>query len=508
MLSEPFDMFGVTVVGLSVLRAGIGHGSCGLTRAKRPAFPWLAVAVLCTSCAGAPPRPASVDLPPSFERAPAAQAPWPSQQWYRGFSSDELTALVEAAAKGNLDVSEARARVAQADARARQAGAAILPAVDALGNVNYLAGHSSSSGSGHETDWSALLSASYEIDFWGKNRAALSAATYAAAASRAERDTLALTTLAGVADGYFDVLALRERLAIARSNLEAARHVLEVVQARFDAGLASPVDLATQRAALASAELIVPDLEQRQVEALAALALLLGRAPEGFAVKEQSLAPLQEPPVGAGLPSELLTRRPDIAMAEANLQSAHADVTAARAALYPSISLTAQAGVQNPALNAAVLSLPGTGPTVNLGASVVQAIFNHGRLRAVQAEAEAKDEELLAAYRAAILAALRDVETALSAEQHLNEQQSFEQENLLQSERAFEGAKLRYQAGSGDFLVLLEAQRTVYAARDQWVQYKLARLQTLVSLCKSLGGGWQEPPAPGTARAAPTGPAP
>ncbi|HME41099.1 MAG TPA: TolC family protein, partial [Steroidobacteraceae bacterium] len=158
--------------------------------------------------------------------------------------------------------------------------------------------------------------------------------------------------------------------------------------------------------------------------------------------------------------------------------------------------------------NAAVLSLPGTGPTVNLGASVVQAIFNHGRLRAVQAEAEAKDEELLAAYRAAILAALRDVETALSAEQHLNEQQSFEQENLLQSERAFEGAKLRYQAGSGDFLVLLEAQRTVYAARDQWVQYKLARLQTLVSLCKSLGGGWQEPPAPGTARAAPTGPAP
>jgi len=256
---------------------------------------------------------------------------------------------------------------------------------------------------------------------------------------------------------------------------------------------------------LASAEMVIPDLKQRQFEAQAALALLLGRAPEGFEVKEQSLAELKEPKVGAGLPSELLTRRPDIAMAEANLQSAHADVTAARAALYPSISLTAQAGVQNPALNAAVLSLPGTGPTVNLGASVVQAIFNHGRLRAVQAEAEAKDQELLAAYRAAIFAALRDVENALSALQHLNEQRDFEQENLTQSERAFEGAKLRYQAGSGDYLVLLESQRTMYAARDQQVQYQLARLQALVSLCKAFGGGWQEPPA--EARSAATAPA-
>lgn len=417
---------------------------------------------------------------------------WPSEAWYRGFSSNELTALVEAAAKDNLDLSEARARVAQADARARQAGAAILPNLDAVGNANYLAGHSSSSGSGHETDWSALLSASYEIDFWGKNRATMNAAGFAAAASRAERDTVALTTLAGVADGYFEVLALRERLMIAHSNLETARHVLAAVEARAAAGLASAMELATQKAALASAEMVIPDLLQRQAEAQAALALLVGRAPEGFEVRDQSLAGLQEPSVGAGLPSELLARRPDIAVAERNLRSAQADVTAARAALYPSISLTAQAGLQNPALNAAVLNLPGSGPTLNLGASVIQAIFNHGRLRAIQAEAEAKDQELLLAYRAAILAALRDVETALSALQHLNEQLAFGQESLAQSERAFEGARLRYEAGSADFLVLLEAQRTFYAARDQQVQFRLARLQALVSLCKALGGGWHE----------------
>jgi len=264
------------------------------------------------------------------------------------------------------------------------------------------------------------------------------------------------------------------------------------------------VELATQKVALASAEMVIPDLEQRHAEALAALALLLGRAPEGFDIEQQSLAQLQEPPLGAGLPSELLTRRPDIAIAEANLQAASADVTVARAALYPSISLTAEAGLQNPALNAAVLTLPGSGPTLNLGASVMQAIFNHGRLRAVQAQAQAKDQELLAAYRAAILAALRDVETALSALQHLNEQRAWVEESLVESEHAFDGARLRYEAGSGNYLTLLEAQRTVYAARDQSVQYKLARLQALVSLAKALGGGWHSPAA---ARATPAGPA-
>ena len=118
--------------------------------------------MLCASCVQAPPKTPPIELPPRFEGTPAAGASWPSEQWYQGFSSAELTALVEAAVKNNLDLGVARSRVAQADARARQAGAAILPTVDALGNVNYLAGHSSSSGSGHETDWSALLSASYE----------------------------------------------------------------------------------------------------------------------------------------------------------------------------------------------------------------------------------------------------------------------------------------------------------------------------------------------------------
>jgi multidrug efflux system outer membrane protein len=152
----------------------------------------------CTLRATKPPAP---ELPGGFDSAlPNASRNWPSKDWYHGFASVELDALISEAAQNNFDVATARARVAQADARARQAHAAILPSVDAGGNVNYLAGHSLN-GSAHETDWAALLSASYEIDFWGKNRANSNSARYLAAASRAERDTVALTTLAGVADG-------------------------------------------------------------------------------------------------------------------------------------------------------------------------------------------------------------------------------------------------------------------------------------------------------------------
>jgi outer membrane protein, multidrug efflux system len=191
------------------------------------------------------------------------------------------------------------------------------------------------------------------------------------------------------------------------------------------------------------------------------------------------------------LPSELLTRRPDIFMAEANMQAAHADLVAARAALYPSLSLTASGGVQNPAVQAAVITLSGVGPSLNIGAALVQTIFDGGRLRAIRAEAQAKDEELVAAYRAAILSALVDVENALGALRHLDDAREFQVETVAQSERAFEGARLRYQEGSGDYLAVLDAQRTLYTARDQFSQYKLARLQALVTLCKALGGGWK-----------------
>jgi NodT family efflux transporter outer membrane factor (OMF) lipoprotein len=435
---------------------------------------------------------APVPALPRYFASPAAKGDWPSQDWYAAFGSDELLQLVNQAAADNMDVNMARSRVLQADARARQAGAAILPSLDGGADGNYLQGHSSR-GTAHETDWAALFSAGYEVDFWGKNHASARAAAARSDASRADRDTLALTTLAGVASGYFQVLSIRERLDTAASNREAAQQLLDAVQARFDAGLSNPVELAAQKATLAAASVVIPELHQQESESLAALAILLGRQPEEFDVQARALDALQEPPVSAGLPAQLLTRRPDVYMAEANMRAANADLVVARAALFPSLTLTASGGVQNPALNAAVITLAGVGPTLNLGASITQPIFDGGRLRAVRAETEAKDQELVLAYRAAILGALLDVENALSELRHLDEARGFQQQSLAQSERAFSGASLRYKEGAGDFLAVLDSQRALYLARDQFSRYRLARLQALVALCKALGGGWQAP---------------
>jgi len=205
---------------------------------------------------------------------------------------------------------------------------------------------------------------------------------------------------------------------------------------------------------------------------------------------------LKEPAVAPDLPSELLTRRPDVVAAEANLRAGSANLTAARAAMFPSLTLTVSAGVQNPALPATVLTIPGVGPSYALAANLTQPIFDHGRLRARRDETAARERELLAAYRAAVVAALVDVEKALSALQHLDAVREFETGSVAESERAFEGARLRYQRGSGDFLTLLQSQRSVFAARDQFTQYQLARLQGRIALCKALGGGWRLGPAP------------
>jgi NodT family efflux transporter outer membrane factor (OMF) lipoprotein len=449
----------------------------------------LACLLVC-GCATEKPAQPPPDMPAAFEHAASATgSAWPAQDWYRSFGSEELDTLVELAVANNGGLVAARERVAQADAHARQAGAALLPSVDANGNASYLAGHSSQGG-GHELDWFAMLSASYEVDFWGKNRALAHAAQLEAHASRAERDTVALTLLGAVAEQYFQLLALRERIALARANVTAARELLEVVQARFDAGVASPVALATQHAALDTARITLADLEQGEVQARVALALLLGRAPEHFNVTGHSLDPLQEPAVAADIPAQLLTRRPDLAAAEANLRAARANVTAARAAMLPDLSLTASGGVQNPALPGTVLTIPGVGPSLALTANLTQPIFDHGRLQAQRDETAARERELLAAYRTAVLAALGDVEKALSSLQHLDDVADSQRDNLTSSERAFEGARLRYEKGSGDFLTLLEAQRTVYATRDEFTQYRLARFQALIGLCKALGGGW------------------
>jgi NodT family efflux transporter outer membrane factor (OMF) lipoprotein len=451
----------------------------------------ISAACLCAACALEAVQPAPPQLPAAFEQPSSPAASQPDGAWFRDFTSDELDSLIALAQKNSLDIASGVARVREADARARQAGAAILPQIDAAAGATQFAGESGGT-TAHEIDWSALLSASYEVDFWGKNRAARDSAKAVAAASRADLAALKITIFSGVASTYFQVLSLRERLMLARLNLDAARSVLRVVQARYDAGKVSPAELASQRAAVAESELLIPQLQQQEAAARGALALLVGHAPEGFTVNAQALGALTEPRLAPGLPSELLRRRPDLIAAESNLRAAHADLAAAHAALFPSLSLTAGGGVQNPAVQAAVITLQGTGLSFTAGADLLQTIFDGGRRRAVVEEATARQQELVDDYHRSILAALLDVENALAAVHYLEMQGPSEQDGVLQNERAFEGSRLRYREGAGEYLAVLESQRALCAARDRLSQYTLARLQAAIALSAALGGGWPD----------------
>ena len=453
-----------------------------------------AAAAVCSACAGdVPVRQDQPPLPARFEQqSGGAAAQWPDAGFIHRFGSAELDALIAQAEAGSLDITAAVARARQADARARMAGAALLPTIDANGNATLFTGGSHGR-TAHETDWSALLSASYEVDFWGRNRAGAQSARALSQAGEAELATVHMTVAAGIASSYFQVLSLRERIEIARLTLDKANELLAFVEARTAAGMVSASDLAAQRAAVANAQLLIPALEQQQTEALGALAVLTGQAPEGFAIHSAPLQSMLEPSIAAGLPSNLLRRRPDLIAAERRLAAANADLRAARAALFPTLDLTLAGGAQNPAVQAAVITLSGTGYAVNVGAAVAQTVFDGGRRRAAIEEVKQRRAELLANYRAAILAALLDVENALAQWRHLDEQRQAQADNLTQSERAFDGAQLRYREGAGAFLAVIDAERVWYAAREQYGQYKLARLQALLSVAKALGGGWQAP---------------
>ena len=452
----------------------------------------LLLGILLAGCAQAPlPTLKQGDVPAAFEQKPPPGASGAlAMDWWRGFNNAELVSLMETAQTNNLDIAQAEARLRQADARARQAGAALLPSVGLNGSVNYLYGQSGAT-SGHETDFSAALGASYELDFWGKNRAAADSATALRNASAADRATVALTTTAAIANSYFQLLSLRERLNVARANLKSAQDILSVVQRRVTAGYSPNSDLTQERAGIAAIAATIPALEQQELETKNALAILLGRPPEGFTVASDSLAGIAAPSVAPGLPSALLQRRPDIVTAEANLIAAHADIAAARAAMLPDITLTATGGIQSPALNAAVLTLGGTGLGLGVGASLVQAIFDGGRLAAKTAETEAREDELLAAYRAVVLNAFGDVENALGNLGHLKAQEAALQDQVTQSEGVLRAAQRKYAAGAADFLVVTDGERSLYAARDQLSDIRRAWLAASVALYRALGGGFE-----------------
>ena len=421
------------------------------------------------------------------ETVPAAAA-LPDSAWWRDFASLRLDALIDEALAGSPDFRIAAERVRQAEIQLQAAGASLLPFATAGADTDWRRSDPGSGSRAIESESTgASLAISYEVDLWGRLAAGVQGADADLAATRHDFETVRLTLTAGVATTYFQLLATRARIDIARENLAIAERVFEIVEARYRNGVVSALDVSRQRSTVLAQRAALLPLETAERQTLAALAVLLGRAPQGFAPGGEPLAALAIPEVAPGLPAEILVRRPDLASAEARLAAADADVAAARAALLPSIQLSGSAGVAS----AALLSLANPSNTVALTASLAQTLFDGGRLRGEVESARSRRVELVETYRNAVFSALREIEDALGNAARDRRQ---EQVQLLirdEAQRSLRLAELRYREGADDLLSVLDAQRTLFQAQDQLAQFRLARLSGAVDLFKALGGGWE-----------------
>jgi multidrug efflux system outer membrane protein len=440
-----------------------------------------------------------LDIPQAYElsaKNPAAEAALPPLDWWRGFRSKELTALIEEARTSNLDIAAAVAQILQADAQSRVAGAPLLPGVTLNGGATHArSSQSLSGGSGggseHDLLSGSLSSASYEIDFWGKNRAALRAAEESAVASRYNREVVGLTTVVSVANTYFQVLAAQDRLHIARENVASATRILNLIKQQFSAGTASDLNVAQQESLVNSQRAAVPPLVQTLRQSEAALALLIARPPERVVIRGGSMRSIAIPRVNPGLPSELLAQRPDIRQAEAQLAAANANVHNARAQLLPSITLTGEGGYQSAVLKT-LLRPESAFYTATAG--LTQPIFEGGRLLGNLDLQKGIQDQLLQNYRKAVISAFTDVDKALIAVRETAIAERLQQDVVNSSKRAFDLSDQQLRAGTVNLITLLQVEQTLFQAEDALVQARLARLQAIVGLYQALGGGWLPKP--------------
>ncbi len=449
----------------------------------------LALASLLSGCLLQEEKPdASLDIPDHYVFAlPGGGSP--ASDWWTAFRSSEVNRLAQVTRAANLDLGAAIARINQAVAQEKVAGSTLFPALDGSGNAQ----RSRSSSFGSHTfqplknTFSNSLSASYEIDFWGKNAATLSAAQSTTSASRYDAKTVEISALASTLNAYFQILAARERARITGENLASASRILKLINERVAAGTASALDQAQQETTVANLRANIPPLQEQIAQTSASLAVLLGMAPERLESVQGSLMQIALPRISPGLPADLLLQRPDIAYAEAQLAAAQANVLVARAAFYPSITLTGQGGFESLALKS--LFIPQSG-FFSLASGLAQPIFEGFRLEGQLEEQKARQEELLQNYRKSVLSAFSDTEKALASMRYLAAQETLVRAAVASSRRAYEISETRLREGTVDLVTVLNTEQSLFTAQDSLVQVRLARLQAAVSLFQALGGGW------------------
>jgi multidrug efflux system outer membrane protein len=440
-------------------------------------------------------RPAlNLDMPAAYREGfrGAPDAALPAVDWWRGFRSGELTALMQAAQVYNLDIAVAVAQIIQADAQVGISGAPLLPSVTGTATAEHTRDAASSIGGGSAgpttfSQFNLGLSASYMVDFWGKNRATLYAAEESASVARYNREVVTLTTIVTVANTYFQVLAAQDQLRVARRNLAAAERILTLIKQQFSGGTASQLELSQQEALVATQRASIPPLQVTLQQNIAALALLVARAPANLNVTGGSTSAIAVPRVTPGMPSELLYQRPDIRQAEAQLAASNFSVEAARAAFFPQIQLTAQTGVQS----AALASLFGPGAWFyTLSAGLTQPLFDGFLLESQLKQAKGVQLQNLQAYRKAVLSAFADVEKALVALAKFTLQERLQADAVAASRKAFDVSETQFRGGTVNLLTVLQTEQTLFTAENTLVQVRLSKLLAASSLFQALGGGW------------------
>jgi len=421
--------------------------------------------------------------------------------WWKNFRDHELDSLISRAAQSNLDLKIAQSRVREARAEYGIAVGNLLPTVDASGS--YARQRESQSqplvGPGDHLPpgipfennfYQSGFDASWEIDvFGGKRRAVESAKAQVAAAEFGQRDVL-VTLLGEVARNYVEARGYQRRLEIARDNIRAQEQSLAIVQNRFTNGLTSDLDVQQASTVLASTRAVVPALETALAASIHRLGVLLGQTPESLDTELATVAPIPAAPpvVPVGLPSELLLRRPDVALAERQLAAATANIGVAKADLFPKFYLTGIAGFEGTSADDWFKS---GSQFWSVGPAVQWRIFDAGRIRANIKVQNARQEQALANYENTTLLAFEDVENALTAyaKEQIRRQQLAAA--VTSSEESLRLANQLYANGLSNFINVLDAERSLYQAQDELVQSDRTISANLIALYKSLGGGWE-----------------
>jgi multidrug efflux system outer membrane protein len=456
----------------------------------------LCAALLLAACTALGPdyrRPA-IGLPGAYPGAPADLAATAAirAEWWKLYADPTLDDLVASSLERNADVRLAVARIEEADANLREAGAAFLPEVDlnATPQRQRISGATATPIPASiplvRNDVRMALGTSFEIDFWGKLRRAHEATRALALGSRYAKEVVTLSLAGLTAQAYFSLRSLDAQIALTRATLESRDEALALVRNRARGGIASDLEVNQAELARADASIQMNDLLRQRALIEHQLGSLTGRLDLGLPAGDLLALPLPPLPP-AGLPSTLLERRPDVRQAEQQLVAANAQIGIARAAMFPTISLTAYAGGQSTALSTVLSS----GASIwSLGFGLGLPIFDSGRFAARTQAAEARQRQSVAGYQKAVETAFREVADALTGVQQTGAAETDLQARLTAARNALRLARLRYEAGYSAYLEVLDAQRTANDAELAFLRNRQARLAASVDLMKALGGGW------------------